>query len=622
MRLEDGRSSVRSSTLQKSHGRPGQRYEPVSKLGEGAFGIAHLVRDSRSSALRVLKTISKRQAQVPQGQLETEIRNMKSCDHPHIVRLFEYYEDYENIYLIMEHAEGGELRQALDQQKQKGLNLPEPWVSTVVKQCLLAIAYVHSQGIIHKDLKSENILLLQAADPNDTQSQPHAVIIDLGIAELFSARLGRRARCTVVAGTPTHMAPEVWRGNFGPVADVWSLGVVMFELLAGEIPFLCGHLSSPQEWLRLHHQGPNWCLIGHTSPRAQAICKRMLNWDERMRPTAQQCLSHAWFKDHDAGAPEQSDPEEPSTEDAAGKQLTCRSGVGSDSVVQAVGDYMSRSKFEKTVLLQVASQLHIGQMSRVYEVFMAADADQSGTLSPDELVAALAQLGVQRVDAQAYAERVDLDADGMIEYTELATGCIGLLYSELRGLLWQSFCMLDVDGNGSLSRDEVQAVIARSELIQHGFPGGQPPETVEQIIAGMDLDGNGQVSFEELCRVFLPRPTVGQPDGHTVGPPKSAMQDDEFAQLLDEIEAQEAQSQVVAPGVAGDEMQRCTSDAFAEAVAAATGAQDGDSAGGPMQGCAGAGLAGHSSVARDAGNQGSVDEELSTLIADITGGAP
>mmetsp|Transcript_115000 Transcript_115000/g.330327 ORF Transcript_115000/g.330327 Transcript_115000/m.330327 type:complete len:652 (+) Transcript_115000:189-2144(+) len=546
----DGKpNSVRSVCLQKAQGRPGQYYEAVQKLGEGAFGVAQLVRDKRSSVLRVLKTINKRQSQVPSGQLDIEIHNLKACDHPHIIRLFEYYEDYENVYLIMEHASGGELRQVLEQQKAEGLNLPELWVSLVVKQCLTAIAYVHSQGIIHKDLKSENILLLQAVNVNDPQSQPHAVIIDLGIAEIFAARLGRRARCTVVAGTPTHMAPEVWRGNFGPVADVWSLGVVLFELLAGDIPFQCSSLNSAQEWLRMHRAGPNWSLLSHVSKGGRAICQRMLNWDERMRPTAQQCLGHSWFKDPGVTETSAEHAAEAAAEEAPAPLQSAR-GPPSDAVVQAVGDFMGRSKFEKGILLQVASQLHIAQMTKVYEVFTAADKDKSGTLTTSELAQVLTSIGVEKGAAEEYASCADMDSNGRVEYTELASACIGLVYSELRGLLWQSCCILDVDGNGMLSPDEVRAVMMRTELVQHGFPGNASQSHIQEVIAGMDVDGNGQISFEELCRVFLPRPIVGPSSGQDPGTArgtngqadqaaarKFVMKDEEFAQLLDEIEA-------------------------------------------------------------------------------------
>jgi len=494
--------ALRSFFVLKNGGRPGSTYEPVQKLGEGAFGVAHLVRDKRTETLRVLKTINKVQSQVPPAQLEREIRNLKACDHPNIIRLFEYYEDYENIYLIMERAAGGELQKALQEQRNKGMHLPERWVATIIRQCLQAIAYVHSMGIIHKDLKSENILLLHECDVNDPQSQPHAVIIDLGIAELFSARLGRRARCTVVAGTPTHMAPEVWCGNFGPVADVWSLGVVQFELLSGELPFFCSSLNSAAEWIRLHRQGPNWALLSHCTGQARALCQRMLSCDERMRPTAQQCLGHAWCKD-DAG-----DSNETL---GANDQVASDSGTGDQSTGKepglgnALSVYSGRSKFEKTVLFQVASNLHTSQISHISDIFANLDGDKSGTISPPELVAALKDLGVQKSDAESYANCMDLDRNGRVEYTEFLTACIGLLYESLRGLLWSSFCVIDVDGNGVLRRDEVQTALKRAELLNHGFPGDQDSTvTVDEVLAKMDVDRNGHISFDELCKHFLP----------------------------------------------------------------------------------------------------------------------
>jgi len=608
---------TRSFFVQKTAGRPGLTYEPVQKLGEGAFGVAHLVRDRRSGLLRVLKTINKRQSQVPPAQMEREIRNLKACDHPHIIRLFEYYE---NIYLIMERAAGGELHQVLQEQRKKGLSLPERWVSLVTRQCLQAISYVHSMGIMHKDLKSENILLLHASDVNDPHAQPHTVIIDLGIAELFAARLGRRARCTVVAGTPTHMAPEVWRGNFGPVADVWSLGVVLFELLSGELPFLCSSLNSAAEWLRLHRQGPQWALLNHISTQARALNQRMLSCDERMRPTAQQCLGHSWFKDDGpvepaevaaeaaaaaaacaAGTPSStagSLSEAPLSPAVAASSMAGVSAVPPLGAVPEVGErlvfHQGRSKFEKVVMLQVASQLHTAQVGRVGEVFSLADPERNGHISAPELLTALRNLGVEPGDAESYVLCLDVDANGHVEYAEFAAGCIGLLCESLRGLLWQSFCILDVEGNGVLGRDEVHAVVTRAELHKHGFPGNGL-SNVDEVIGRMDVDSHGQISFDELCRHFLPpRPPLPEPrtarhtelrsqitaselgisapgemptDPMAVGAtsergsqaspirPMATLRDEDFAQLLDEIEADHSESPKVSgrPAFAGVE---------------------------------------------------------------------
>lgn len=652
--MEPPMGALRSVFLHKTQGRPGQCYDAVQKLGEGAFGVAHLVLDKRTNLLRVLKTINKRQSQVPASQLETEIRNLKACDHPHIVRLFEYYEDYENIYLVMEHAEGGELHQVLEAEKQKGLKLPERWVAMVIKQCLVAVSHVHSQGIIHKDLKSENILLLHRVDPQDPQQLPHAVIIDLGIGELFSARLGRRARCTVVAGTPTHMAPEVWRGNFGPVADVWSLGVVMFELLAGDVPFLCSSLNSAQEWLRLHRQGPNWSLLSHVSKQARSISQRMLNWDERMRPTAQQCLGHAWLKDSpaDAGAAEGSAEETDAPEDspkASEPSQTPRpsarsrpSEAGLGEIVQTLGDYVGRSRFEKAVLMQVASQCHLSQMRRIAEVFTSADRNCDGTVTREELVQALVLLGADGADAESYVACVDADGNGSIEYTELAAGCMGLLYESLRGLLWQGFCILDVDGNGVLSREEIESVLTRSELAQYGFPGGDPSESVQEALSRMDIDGDGHVSFEDLCRVFITRPPVGAQEERKGPPSRRAtkpLHDEEFAQFLDQIEADHEARNSLSVGPCGANFGGSLQDGRF-GVSAHPGGSSGGPPGRPLlapatsfdgallDGIIGDELCGLPSLPtagdlprpralEPANSRRSVEEELSSLLADI-----
>lgn len=538
-----------SGVAQKSAGRPGLKYEAVQKLGEGAFGVAHLVKDKLTGEDRVLKTINKRRSQVPPAELEREIRNMKACDHPHIVRLLEYYEDYENIYLIMERAAGGELQQVLQVQNSASRHLPERWVATVLKQCLQAINYVHSKGIIHKDLKSENILLLFECNVNDPKSVPHAVIIDLGIGELFTARLGRRARCSVVAGTPTHMAPEVWRGNFGPVADVWSLGVVLFELLSGEVPFLCSSLNSAAEWVRLHKKGPNWQLLSHCSAQARAFCQRMLSCDDRMRPTAQQCLGHAWFKEPDGAAVgDFQDSVAPGTETEEASRSSAASGAGggreeSSSAAgprleSAMAGYAERSRYEKAVMLEVASWLHTEQVFRVANAFLSADVDRSGTILLDELVQRLQELGVEICSAEAYAQCCEADGNGRIDYTELAAGCIDVLYESLRGLLWQSFCEIDVDGKGLLGPAEVRAVVTRLDLAGHGFPGcedGGGP-ALDEAISKVRVDSSGQISFDELCNSFLPARPLLPERGRAEA--ASKFNDEEFEQLLDHIEAQ------------------------------------------------------------------------------------
>jgi len=325
----------------------------------------------------------------------------------------------------------------------------------------------------------------------------------------------------------------------------------MFELLGGEIPFLCSSLNSAAEWIRLHRQGPNWSLVGHASAQARAICQRMLNCDERMRPTAQQCLIHACFKAEAEAATEA--PTEAADMASGDSSEAVRGDAEMMGRLRAELDgYQGRSKVEKAVLLQVASQAHMSQIGHVADVFQQFDSDKNGSLQQAELVAALKELGVETADAESYATCLDVDGNGRVEYTEFCAACIGLLYESLRGLLWQSFCVIDVDGNGVLKREEILAVVSRAELVAHGFREGADSCGLSEWLDGMEVDESGHISFDELCRHLLPsRPALpsprnmagsdeGWPPGAAGPAAVQAVRDEEFAQLLDEIEADHA----------------------------------------------------------------------------------
>jgi len=119
--------------VEKQSGDPWKVYEVKKKLGEGTFGITHLVKDVRSGQTRVLKTVNKANSNMEPEELEQEIKNLKTLDHPHIIKIFEYYEDGVNVYLVMEEALGGELVKVMEEQYASGTwSLTERWAATVM----------------------------------------------------------------------------------------------------------------------------------------------------------------------------------------------------------------------------------------------------------------------------------------------------------------------------------------------------------------------------------------------------------------------------------------------------------------------------------------------------------
>ncbi|CAD7960401.1 unnamed protein product [Amoebophrya sp. A25] len=455
-------------------GKPEDFYKTQKKLGEGSFGLVYLVQDLASKQERVLKVVNKAKSAMPPEELQLEIDTLKSLDHPHIIRLFEYFEDYNNIYIVMETAKGGELLDVIESNYKAGYRLNEQWISVVYTQVLNAISYVHSRGIMHKDLKAENIMLL---DDGNSATTPHAVVIDLGLAEMFDKTTGKSKN---IAGTPVTMAPEVWNQNFGPKCDVWSLGVVLWQLLSGKLPFIARSCKR-KDWLAVLTQPPNWKRVDHASAPAKQLLKSMLTVDDNVRPSCSDCLRFEWFEH----APGMKDVH-----------------LGEDAMHELM-KYHERSDLEKVVRMQVASQLSANKLPKLNAIFKKYDTDNNGTLSIDELVGALQELGVEPSVCKRAAEALDLDNSGYVEYTEFVAGCLSFFDNQLDQMLWKAFQQIDKDNSGSLTLDEIGELMSKGTEL--GLGNVSPDESqIKAMISKMDLNHDGKVDWDEFKRFFTP----------------------------------------------------------------------------------------------------------------------
>jgi len=455
--------------LGRRTGHPEEFYVVDKQLGKGAFGLVMRVTDKRTGHTRVMKVINKTKTQIPQEEIEQEIETLKNLDHPHVIRLYESFEDYHNIYFIMEQAKGGELLKVMAQNYEKGFRLNEKWLALVMKQCLHGISYVHSNRIIHKDLKCENIMLLTEAGIGN----PHVVIIDLGLAEMF-AHGGKNAK---IGGTPVTMAPEVWKGSFSFKCDIWSIGVVLFQLLSGHLPFMAQSIE-PKVWLALHHRGPNWRMLAHCSANARDLAAMMLRVDEQLRPGASDCLNHAWFTS--------------STNDKL---------IMGTEHIEALKNYSKKNDLEKAVMLQVASQLNTSSLGKLNIIFEKVDKDHSGTLDKHEFFNAMEELGVDKKTSREAYMAMDLDGNGSIAYTEFVAGCLSLFREEFEQMLWQAFISLDENRDGELSVPEVTKILSRGQDLGLGC---SPDENqIAKMVKVMDTDNSGFICFSEFKNYFI-----------------------------------------------------------------------------------------------------------------------
>ncbi len=201
------------------------QYEIVALLGEG--GMAKVYRARQGSIQRdvAVKVIESRLAQMGDfvKRFEREARTIASLSHPHILKVFDYGQYEDLVYLVMELLAGGSLAELI-----RAGSLPLATVSKILDQIAPALDYAHRRGIIHRDLKPQNVLL----DENG-----NAFLTDFGIAKLVGS-MTVLTQTGSAMGTPAYMAPEQWRGE--PVdsrTDIYALGVMLFQMLSSQLPF-------------------------------------------------------------------------------------------------------------------------------------------------------------------------------------------------------------------------------------------------------------------------------------------------------------------------------------------------------------------------------------------------
>ncbi|XP_059476072.1 serine/threonine-protein kinase Nek8-like [Neocloeon triangulifer] len=192
-------------------------------LGRGAFGTVTLCqRKSEQERLVVLKEI---EIQETPEITEEEVKVVSSFHHPLIVRFFGRFTRNNNVFIIMEYMPGGTLWQYL--KGRKGRLLAEDEVVRLFAQLVLALEHIHSRKVLHRDVKSKNILL----------SADHSVakIGDFGISKILETN---KSRAGSIVGTPEYFSPELCRGQtYGSKSDVWALGCVLYELMTLTRPF-------------------------------------------------------------------------------------------------------------------------------------------------------------------------------------------------------------------------------------------------------------------------------------------------------------------------------------------------------------------------------------------------
>ena len=261
-------------------------------LGSGLTGHVRRITHRQTHqpfALKVLDLTSLVESQLL--DLRQEIFILCQLDHPNIVTLEEVYESDTHIYLVQELCCGGELFDCLEEQPE--YHYTEAETKELIRQMLCAVRYLHSKGIIHRDLKLENFLFTHKGGKH-----PLLKMIDFGLSKFFCYG---EVQCDTV-GTPYTVAPEVIHGSYDERCDMWGVAVLCYVLLSGETPFggddptripmsqVKHNILQGRYAFEPHH------IWKHVSADAHAFIESLLVLDPKERPTARMAQQHPWFK--------------------------------------------------------------------------------------------------------------------------------------------------------------------------------------------------------------------------------------------------------------------------------------------------------------------------------------
>ncbi|XP_028995008.1 MAP/microtubule affinity-regulating kinase 3a isoform X13 [Betta splendens] len=252
-------------------------YRLLKTIGKGNFAKVKLARHILTGREVAIKIIDKTQLNPNSLQkLFREVRIMKILNHPNIVKLFEVIETERTLYLVMEYASGGEV---FDYLVAHG-RMKEKEARAKFRQIVSAVQYCHQKHIVHRDLKAENLLL--DADMN-------IKIADFGFSNEFT--LGNKL--DTFCGSPPYAAPELFQGKKydGPEVDVWSLGVILYTLVSGSLPFDGQNLKELRERvLRGKYRIPFYM-----STDCENLLKRFLVLNPAKRGTLEQIMKDRWI---------------------------------------------------------------------------------------------------------------------------------------------------------------------------------------------------------------------------------------------------------------------------------------------------------------------------------------
>ena len=501
-------------------------YDKVCLLGKGAFGSVYKVSRKNSGTrliIRALKEISKESMNV-KPENEEEIRNeievLKNIDHPNIMKIFEFFEDEKNIYLINEFCGGGDIAHIHDKY---GL-FPEFFLKYIMFQVFLAIAFLHSNKVVHGDIKRENIAFvyegknkekeeydelfnrifkdkeiqyeLSYSPGTDNLSENAQNLLkeicnfEMKLLDFGSAKMKKKVKekLSGITGTVFYCSPEIVKDRYDFECDEWACGVMMYILLTGYPPFLGDNEEEVFQNILNNEINLNTPELKNVSESCKDLINKLLNKDYKERIKAEEALKHDFFN---TGINV--------SNLLKGKFKENTEILKKFFINECKKKDKKTSKFRNMVIAYIALNFSDpNEEKKARQIFMEISGGSKHYLITKDTFVSRMELifkGLTKEEIETLYYSIDENSTGNIEYEELIRALSNKEKLLCEKNLKEAFSFFDKDNSGYISWNEIAEII---------YPEGQiPKDIIKEFLKEIgQRDENMKIDFYEFKKIL------------------------------------------------------------------------------------------------------------------------